>query len=38
VVRKPWIQIQPRWLTDFHTFTWGAGIEAIPSTRESLGR
>ena len=22
----------------FHTFTWGAGIEAIPSTRDALGR
>jgi hypothetical protein len=32
------IQFQPRWRTAFHKFTWGAGIEAIPSTKDALGR
>jgi hypothetical protein len=31
-------QIHSRWRTAFHKFTWGAGIEAIPSTRDALGR
>jgi len=32
------VSIHPRWRTAFHGFTWGAGVEAIPSTREALGR
>jgi Bacterial membrane protein YfhO len=32
------VQIHPRWQTAFHKFTWGAGIEAIPSTKDALGR
>jgi hypothetical protein len=32
------IHIHSRWQTAFHKFTWGAGIEAIPSTRDALGR
>ena len=32
------VAVHPRWRTGLHTFTWGAGIEAIPSTRDALGR
>jgi len=32
------ISVHPRWQTGWHKFTWGAGIEAIPSTRNAVGR
>ncbi|HEY2158433.1 MAG TPA: YfhO family protein, partial [Isosphaeraceae bacterium] len=32
------IGVHPRCQGMFHTFTWGAGIEAIPETRDALGR
>jgi hypothetical protein len=32
------ITIHPRWDTGFHRFTWGAKLEAIPSTRNAIGR
>ncbi len=32
------VTTDPRVHGMFHTFTWGAGIEAIPSTRDALGR
>ena len=32
------VSAHSRWSTAFHRFTWGAGVEAIPSTREALGR
>jgi hypothetical protein len=32
------MRLHPRCEGMFHTFTWGAGIEAIPETRDALGR
>lgn len=32
------VGLHPRWVGGFHTFTWGAGIEAIAPMRSSIGR